>query len=286
MKRPFDFRLYAITDERSHPGRSMLEVMEQALIGGADVVQLRDKTASRNELLEKARALRELTSRYGVPFIVNDHPEVALAADADGVHLGQDDMPIEQARALLGPDRIIGISTHAPDQALAAERAGADYIGAGPVFATATKPGRRPVTTAYVRQVAASVRIPFVAIGGITPANADEVLAAGATRLCAVTAVVGSGDPAAVCRTLLAKMDAHAAKTDKPDGRGTVRIRINGSEVVMRAGTVEQAAAFYGLLGRRVVAELNGVVLRREEWSTARLADGASLELVHFVGGG
>ena len=202
-----DCKLYVITGENYHRGRELLDVMEAAIRGGADIVQLRDKDAAPAELLEKARALRELTRRLGVLFIVNDHPGIALESDADGVHLGQDDLPIEDARRMLGPERIVGISTHSIAQARAAEKAGADYIGVGPVFPTGTKPGRAAVTTAYVAEAAAEIRIPFFAIGGIHPGNADEVLAAGAKRLCTVSAVVGSPDPAAVCRDLRERIE-------------------------------------------------------------------------------
>jgi thiamine-phosphate pyrophosphorylase len=215
-RKPLDFRLYAITCESYHPGRGLLEVMEEALQGGADIIQLRDKTAGKRELLEKARALRALTRQYGVPFIVNDHVDVALLAEADGVHLGQDDLPLAEARKLLGPDKIIGISTHRIEEARAAEEGGADYIGVGPVFATNTKPRARPVTTAYVRQVAAEIRIPWVAIGGITPDNVEEVLAAGARRISAVGAIVGSADVRGTCRRFVEKIKAFEQATGGP----------------------------------------------------------------------
>ncbi|WP_314003679.1 thiamine phosphate synthase [uncultured Paenibacillus sp.] len=310
-----DFSLYVITGENNHPGRSMIEVMEAALAGGADILQLRDKTAAPGELLEKARALRELTRRYGVPFIVNDHLDIAIASDADGVHLGQEDMPIAEARRRLGPDRIIGISTHAVGQAREAELAGADYIGVGPVFPTGTKPGRQAVTTSYVRQVAAEIRIPWVAIGGITPDNAEEVLAAGATRLCAVSAIVGSPDPAGVCRTFKAKIQAavgaqgadagfgmvtsagsgsesesgfgSGSGIGSDDGSdGSIAVRINGREERVRPGSLRQLIESYGLGDKRIVAELDGEIVQRGAWDRTPLRSGASLELIHFVGGG
>jgi thiamine-phosphate pyrophosphorylase len=205
-----DFRLYAITDERFHPGRGLLEVMEEALKGGAEIIQLRDKTATKRELLAKAKALRELTRAYGALFIVNDHLDAALAVDADGVHLGQDDLPLAEARKILGKDKIIGISTHNIAQAREAERGGADYIGVGPVFPTRTKADvTDPVTVSYVRQAAAEIRIPFVAIGGIKLHNVDEVLAAGATRICAVSEIVGSADVKRTCEMFLQKINAY-----------------------------------------------------------------------------
>jgi thiamine-phosphate pyrophosphorylase len=202
-----DFRLYGITDERFHPGREMITVMEEALRGGVDIVQLRDKTSSKRLILEKAKALRELTRRYGALFVVNDHIDIAIASEADGVHLGQDDLPLEEARRILGPDPIIGISTHSIEEAREAEQGGADYIGVGPVYPTKTKSDVvAPVTLSYVRQAASEIRIPFVAIGGIKLHNVDEVLEAGATRICAVSEIVGSADVPGTCQAFLQKM--------------------------------------------------------------------------------
>ncbi|PYI55100.1 thiamine phosphate synthase [Paenibacillus flagellatus] len=206
------FKLYAITGEQFHPGRSMLDVMEEAILGGCDIIQLRDKKSAKRDVLAKAKALRELTRRYGVTFIVNDHIDIALAVDADGIHLGQDDLPLADARRIVG-DKIIGISTHAIEEARQAERDGADYIGVGPVFPTKSKEDVvAPVTTSYVRQVADEIRIPFVAIGGIKLHNADQVLEAGATRLCAISEIVGSADVRGTCEAFVAKIDAAAAR--------------------------------------------------------------------------
>ncbi|MFS0723288.1 thiamine phosphate synthase [Paenibacillus sp. 1P07SE] len=194
-----DFTLYTITGEQFHPGRSQIEVIEEAILGGSDIIQLRDKTASKREVLRKAEALRELTRRHGVTFIVNDHIDIALAVDADGIHLGQDDLPLETARRIMG-GKIIGISTHAIEEAREAQRGGADYIGVGPVFATKSKVDVvDPVTTDYVRQVAAEITIPWVAIGGIKLHNVGEVLQAGARRICAISEIVGSSDVRGTC---------------------------------------------------------------------------------------
>lgn len=194
-----DFRLYAITGEQFHPGRDMIEVMEEAILGGVDIIQLRDKTSEKRELLRKAKALRELTLKHDVTFIVNDHIDIAMEVDADGIHLGQEDLPLAEARKIVG-SKIIGISTHALEEALLAERQGADYIGVGPVFPTATKADVvAPVTVSYVREVARTIKIPFVAIGGIKLRNVDEVIEAGATRICAVSEIVGSTDVKGTC---------------------------------------------------------------------------------------
>ncbi|MBD2864412.1 thiamine phosphate synthase [Paenibacillus oceani] len=205
------FKLYAITGEEFHPGKPMIEVMEEAIKGGCDIIQLRDKKSPRREVLAKAKALRELTLRYGVTFIVNDYIDIALAVDADGIHLGQDDLPLADARKIVG-GKIIGISTHAIEEARQAERDGADYIGVGPIFPTKSKEDVvAPVTTSYVRQVAAEIAIPFVAIGGIKLHNVDQVLGAGARRICAISEIVGSPDIQGTCRSFLDKINSAAA---------------------------------------------------------------------------
>lgn len=201
------FRLYAITGEQFHPGRDLLEVMEEAILGGVDIIQLRDKTSSKPELLLKAKALRELTRKHGVTFIVNDHIDIAMEVDADGIHLGQDDVTLLEARKLVG-DKIIGISTHALPEALLAQENGADYIGVGPVYATKSKVDVvDPVTVSYVREVAQAIRIPFVAIGGIKLHNVDEVLDAGATWICAISEIVGSPDVKGTCEAFINKLE-------------------------------------------------------------------------------
>ncbi|WP_227934994.1 thiamine phosphate synthase [Alkalihalobacillus deserti] len=198
-----EFKLYAITGEEFHQGRDLIEVMEQAIRGGVDIIQLRDKSSSKREVLKKAKALRELTRKYGVTFIVNDHIDVALAVDADGIHIGQDDLPLAEARKIVG-DKIIGISTHKLEEALEAEAGGADYIGVGPIFHTNSKVDVvDPVTTAYVKQVADEITIPFVAIGGIKLHNVDQVLQAGATRICMISEIVGADDIKGVCETFI-----------------------------------------------------------------------------------
>ncbi|CAM4470945.1 thiamine-phosphate pyrophosphorylase [Paenibacillus endophyticus] len=202
-----DFRLYAITGEQFHPGRSMIEVMEEAIKGGVDIIQLRDKSGDKAVITEKAKALRELTRKYGVTFIVNDYIDIAMEVDADGIHLGQGDVPLLEARKMVG-NKIIGISTHAIAEALLAEQQGADYIGVGPIYPTATKVDVvDPVTIAYVREVVKEVSIPFVAIGGIKLHNVDDVIQAGATRICAVSEIVGSDDVKGVCEAFIRKLE-------------------------------------------------------------------------------
>lgn len=277
-----DFRLYVITAQSNHPGKSVVDVIEQTLIGGAQIVQLRNKTGTREEVLEQAKALRILTRKYNVPFIINDYPDIVMETDADGVHLGQEDMPIAEARRLLGPERIIGISTHNLNQALAAERDGADYIGVGPVFPTDTKPGRAAVTTSYVTEAARQVSIPFVAIGGITLDNVDLVLAAGARRICAVSAIVGSDNPASVCRSFLERIEAAGRKGEI----ASKSLTVNGRQELTSAQTVEELVQQLGQQNKKLIIEINGVIVQRALWAETELKDGASIELVHFVGGG
>ncbi|OGX41450.1 MAG: thiamine-phosphate diphosphorylase [Omnitrophica WOR_2 bacterium RIFCSPHIGHO2_02_FULL_68_15] len=187
-------RLYVIVDAECCAGRDPVAVAEAAADGGADILQWRAKSwpADRRETV--ARALAAALAPRPVLFIINDHVELALAVGADGVHLGQDDLPAAAARPLMGPDRLIGVSTHSLEQALAAQQAGADYIGVGPVFATPTKPDARAVGPELVRQVAGRIAIPFVAIGGIDQANLPLVLSSGATRVAVVRAVAGAPD--------------------------------------------------------------------------------------------
>ncbi|MFD0586400.1 thiamine phosphate synthase [Paenibacillus sp. GCM10027627] len=291
-----DFELYVITAANHHRGRSLAEVMEQTLIGGAGMLQLRNKTGSRKEVLEEAKVLRQLTRRYDVPFIVNDYPDIALEVDADGVHLGQEDLSIEEAREMMGEGKIIGISTHNIAQALAAEEAGADYIGVGPVYPTDTKPGRSAVTTSFVEEAARRIRIPFVAIGGITLSNVDQVLAAGARRICAVSAIVASEDPAGTCRSFLAaiRKSGYSSGNVDPFGIGDARatagpsitIWVNGQERQTTADDLDSLIDELGQSGKRIVAELNGIIVHRTKWRAAKLVSDAKVELIQFVGGG
>jgi thiamine-phosphate pyrophosphorylase len=178
-----------------------------AVDGGADVVQLRSKAESAGAIADAARQLVPYCRARGVPAIVNDHVGAAIAADADGAHLGQDDGDLGVARAAWRPGKFLGRSTHSLDQALAAVSEGADYIGVGPVFATPTKPGRPAVGTELVRAVAVlDLELPWFAIGGINLDNLDQVLAAGARRVAVVRAVSDATDPAAAAADLKARL--------------------------------------------------------------------------------
>ncbi len=171
--------------------------------GGADVIQLRDKKASDLELLATARALLEITKPKGVPLIINDRIQVARDSGADGVHLGQEDGSLKEARTVLGDQAIIGRSTHSQAQALAAEAEGFDYIGVGPVFSTPTKPAALPVGLDLVRFAAENIRIPFVAVGGIDSENVEEVRRAGAKAVAVVRAVMNDANPKQAAKKLV-----------------------------------------------------------------------------------
>jgi len=184
--------------------------VEAALRGGIDLFQLRDKQLDEDELLQVALAQRELCHAHGALFIVNDHPGVAAAADADGVHVGQDDMPVDEARAIVGPDRLVGLSTHTPQQIDAA--GGVDLIGVGPVHATPTKAGRPAVGLELVRYAAANARVPWFAIGGLDETTLPAAVEAGARRASVVRAIAEARDPERAARTLKAMVSDGPAR--------------------------------------------------------------------------
>jgi thiamine-phosphate pyrophosphorylase len=195
---------YILTDATLSRGRSHVEVAAEAIAGGADVVQFREKDAPTRLLYEIARQIRRLTHDAGVPFIVNDRVDVALAAGADGVHVGQEDLPATEARRLIGPDRILGVSAASLEEALRGERDGADYIGFGPVFeARATKPDAVPPRgLELLAEVCDRCAVPVIAIGGINHGNVARVIAAGAGGAAVISGVVGARDIAAAVRDL------------------------------------------------------------------------------------
>ncbi|HUU01748.1 MAG TPA: thiamine phosphate synthase [Myxococcota bacterium] len=199
-----DLTLYVVSDKSLAGTRGIFTVCEQALDAGATVVQLRDKDASFSSLVEQGRTLRALADRYRAVFIVNDRPHVAAACGAHGVHLGLDDAPLAAARAVMGPEAIIGISVQTPDQARSAERAGADYLAANLVFATTTKTDLdKPIGLEGIKDLRAASELPLVAIGGINAGNTAEVIAAGADGVAVVSAVMAAVDVPAACRELL-----------------------------------------------------------------------------------
>jgi thiamine-phosphate pyrophosphorylase len=201
--------LYCITDQASALGRSDDDIARGLILGGADVLQYRAKKVSAREQLTTAIKLRALTQVKNVPFIVNDRIDLAVACGADGVHLGQDDLPVSAARLMVGQDLIVGISTHTLQQALRAEADGADYIGFGPIFSTQTKENNvPPVGVEALAQVMAQVRIPVVVIGGIKQDHLRSLASAGAHCIAVVTALTSAPDVAETTRTMKAHWTA------------------------------------------------------------------------------
>ena len=189
--------LYGITAEKFSAGRTNIQVVEEMVKGGIKIIQYREKRTSKSyrTILEECRQIRTLTRAAGVTFIVNDYVDIALLVDADGVHVGQDDLPVGEVRKLLGSDKIVGLSTHSPAQAEEAVLAGADYIGVGPIFATQTKDDVcDAVGFDYLDWVVKNISLPFVAIGGIKLHNIDQIVQRGAKTICLVTEIVAAPD--------------------------------------------------------------------------------------------
>ena len=198
-----EYSLYLVTDASLSRGRPLVELVLAAVAGGVRCVQLREKHLATRQLVAQARQLVELLRPRGIPLIVNDRVDVALAAAADGVHLGQSDMELSDARALLGNDRIIGISAECVDDAVRAERGGADYVGISPVFATATKTDiAATLGLDGVARIRRATALPLVAIGGIGASNAAAVMMAGADGVAVVSAIVAADDPEFAARQL------------------------------------------------------------------------------------
>lgn len=200
-------RLYAIVEALPH-GRPAADLLAPALAAGVDLVQLRDKDASDERMIAAAGALRERCDEHDALLIINDRPDLVVACRADGVHLGQDDTAPARARAKLGAEALIGVSTHSPEQVEAARRLDVDYIAVGPVHATPTKPGRAPVGLDLVSYAAKRSGRPFFAIGGIDAGNAGAVADAGATRVAVVRAIRDATDPGEAARALRAAVMA------------------------------------------------------------------------------
>ena len=212
MKGP---RLYLVLDRSASGGRDLEDILAGALAGGAEMVQLREKTEPSGTIFPLAQRLRARCRAAGVPFIVNDRVDLAVAVDADGVHLGQEDLPPAAARSLLKTGMILGLSTHSEAQATAAQAAGADYVAVGSMFPTTTKPIQHLVGPALARRVRPLVRVPLIGIGGITPENAAEVIAAGCDGVAVISAVGAAPDPEAAARRFVAAIDAaHLLKSE------------------------------------------------------------------------
>lgn len=196
MRGLVDFNLYLVTDRKNTAGRDLMEVLEEALAGGVKAIQLREKDLSAKELYPLASSMRKLTARYGARLIVNDRIDIAMAVDADGVHLGVGGSPITVARKLVGEGKLIGASCHGRDEALSAEEAGADFVTFGPVFYTSSKAAYGdPVGIDELAAVSSLLRIPVFALGGIKRGNSARAIAAGAHGIALISAILAAADP-------------------------------------------------------------------------------------------
>ena len=200
--------LYAITEERGNRKRPLIEMVKEAIEGGVTILQLREKHLSDDELMAEALEIKELCHSYGVPLIINDNVELALRCGADGVHVGIEDTPVEEIRAKAGKDFIIGATAKTVKQAIAAEQAGADYIGVGAVFPSPTKQNAVRITNAQLREITSAVSIPAVAIGGITLENISQIDCGTLSGIAVVSAVFGAEDITQATKELKAKATA------------------------------------------------------------------------------
>lgn len=198
--------LYAVTDEMwLKEGQTLASVTEEVLKNGATFLQIREKELGDADFLNQAKALKEIAARYGVPYVVNDNIQVALECDADGVHVGQSDIVGKDVRSMIGPDKILGISANTVETAIAAEKAGADYIGVGAVFNTSTKKDATTLSVSQLREICDAVRIPVVAIGGISSGNILQLSGSGIDGVAVVSAIYAQSDPGAATAELLEK---------------------------------------------------------------------------------
>ena len=202
MRNRDSLKLYAVTDRSWLNGESLVSQVEKALRGGAGFVQLREKNLAFEQFLAEAVELRALCGRYRVPFVINDNVEIARLCDADGVHVGQEDMALPEARKVLGENKIIGVTCKTLEEALKAQADGADYIGSGAMFQSTAKPGAEPITFDTLREICAAVSIPVVAIGGITQENVLQLRDTGIPGVAVVSAIFGQKDIEEATRTL------------------------------------------------------------------------------------
>ena len=194
-KEDIDYSVYLVTDRRNKTDDEFLNIIEEAIKGGTTIVQLREKTASTKEFYDLALKVKEITSRYDVPLLINDRIDIALAVDSEGVHIGQDDMPAGIAREIIGEDKILGVSASTVEEAKKAEIDSADYIGSGAVFPTATKDDADSVSEEELKEIVDSIDIPVVAIGGITVENAHTLKGSGIAGFSVVSAIMSAEDP-------------------------------------------------------------------------------------------
>ena len=189
-----DYSVYLVTDSRNNTEEEFLSTIEEAIKGGTTIVQLREKTASTKDFYQLALKVKKITSKYGVPLLINDRIDIAIAIDSDGVHVGQDDMPADVARAIIGDEKILGVSASTVDEAIKAQADGADYIGSGAVFPTSSKDDADSVSKEELKEIVDSVDIPVVAIGGINLENASSLKDTGIAGFSVISAIMYAED--------------------------------------------------------------------------------------------
>ena len=194
-KEDIDYSVYLVTDHRNKTDEEFLKIIEEAIKGGTTIVQLREKTASTKDFYQLALKVKEITSKYDVPLLINDRIDIAIAVDSEGVHIGQDDMPADIARKIFGEERILGVSASTVEEAKKAQMDGADYIGSGAVFPTSTKDDADSVSKDELKEIVESIDIPVVAIGGISLENAGSLKDTGIAGFSVVSAIMSAKDP-------------------------------------------------------------------------------------------
>jgi thiamine-phosphate pyrophosphorylase len=204
MKSNIDYSLYLVTDSELMTAKSVEESVTQAVCGGCTVVQLREKTASSREFYETAVKVRKITADCGVPLIINDRADIAMAVDADGVHIGQTDLPFDAVRRIVGKDKMVGVSVSNLTEALAAANMGADYLGVGALFATGTKTDASLITMEELKRIRVEIKIPLVVIGGINKDTIPVFAGTGIDGIAVVSAIVSQKDPSGAARELKA----------------------------------------------------------------------------------
>jgi len=276
-----NYSLYLVISEEYSLGKTALEVARQAISGGVDIIQLREKNKPKDELLKLARELSKICNEERVIFIVNDDPLIAKETQADGVHLGQGDLQkfsLAKARALLGRDKIIGVSTHSLDEFKSANQDEVDYIAYGPIFPTKTKDyflGAKDI-----KEIMAIARKPVFFIGGVDLNNLDELLSAGAKNIALIRGIMQSEDIKAASRIFKNRL----IQQRKPV---TVIVRINGkAEVVAEKINILELVKHKNLLAENIVIEHNLRIVPKNEWWQVNLNENDTLEIVNFMGGG
>ena len=205
-KKKMNYSLYLCTDRQIDGNYTFLETVEQAVQGGCSVVQLREKDCSTREFLKRAAGIKSVTEKYNIPLIINDRIDICMAVNADGVHLGQEDFPIAEARRILGEEKIIGASAHNLKEALTAWREGADYLGVGAIFSTNTKKNTVNTSISTLREICSQVPIPIVAIGGISADNIEQLRNSGISGVAVVSAIMAEKEPKKAAEELLMKV--------------------------------------------------------------------------------